>query len=167
MPNIRMKMVDMELLLLIPQQVLKVGRSLQKPVDQVFSDYAERVIEFERIASWNEKEENKAVYRITKDIIPTKEDWIGLFKENFSSLDDYITYEYVSKCASPCEETKGSSPKCQPKLQRPLKYEVTFSELPSRCKGNYCLVYFSQSEDKVISVLGISDPFPIATADVD
>lgn len=59
----------------------KLGRSL--PVPQVFSDYAERVIEFEKIISWNEKEENKAVYRVTKDILHTKEDWIGLFKVNF------------------------------------------------------------------------------------
>ena len=47
------------------------------------------------------------------------------------------------------------------------KYEITFSELPNRCKGNYCLVYFSQSEDKVISVLGISNAFPVIKEDSD
>ncbi|XP_018567291.1 phosphatidylinositol 4,5-bisphosphate 5-phosphatase A-like isoform X2 [Anoplophora glabripennis] len=130
---------------------------------KVFSEYAERVIEFEKIVSWNEREENKVVYRVTKDILPTKEDWIGLFKDNFSSLDDYITYEYVSKCASPCQDRKGGSPK----LQRSLKYEVTFSELPNRCNGNYRLVYFSQTEDKVTSVLGLSDPFPIVKTGSD
>lgn len=55
-------------------------RSLSPSVDQVFSDYSERVVEFEKISSWNENEENKAIYRFTKDIPPTKEDWIGLFK---------------------------------------------------------------------------------------
>lgn len=49
-------------------------------VDQVFSDYSERVVEFEKISSWDEKDENKATYCFTKDIPPTKEDWIGLFK---------------------------------------------------------------------------------------
>lgn len=56
------------------------GRSFGSSVDQVFSDYSERVVEFEKILSWDEKEENKAVYRFTKEIPCTKEDWIGLFK---------------------------------------------------------------------------------------
>lgn len=53
---------------------------LPPSVDQVFSDYSERVVEFEKIISWDEKEENVAIYRFTKEIPPTKDDWIGLFK---------------------------------------------------------------------------------------
>ncbi|KAL1501734.1 hypothetical protein ABEB36_007010 [Hypothenemus hampei] len=128
---------------------------------KVFSDYSEHVVQFDRVISWEESADNKAYYKITKDIPPTKDDWIGLFKEDFSSLDDYVTYEYVSKCSTPTEERSLAS------LERPQKYEVTIPDVPSRCRGNYCLVYFSQSEDKVMSVLGISDPFPIIKTESD
>ncbi|XP_063925586.1 phosphatidylinositol 4,5-bisphosphate 5-phosphatase A-like isoform X2 [Zophobas morio] len=134
-------------------------------VDQVFSDYSERIVEFDKIVSWSQDEENTAKYRITQGIPATKDDWIGLFKENFSSLDDYITYEYVSKCSTPTPE--GKSPMKGASSKNEQKYEITFSELPNRCKGNYCLVYFSQSEDKVISVLGISNAFPVIKEDSD
>lgn len=49
-------------------------------VDQVFSDYSESVIEFDKINSWDEEGENKAYYRRTKEIRESAEDWIGLFK---------------------------------------------------------------------------------------
>ncbi|XP_044269023.1 phosphatidylinositol 4,5-bisphosphate 5-phosphatase A-like isoform X1 [Tribolium madens] len=156
------KPVTAEFNIKIPAKHLKL--STRVSVDQVFSDYSERIVEFDKIVSWNQDEENKAKYKITKDIPATKDDWIGLFKDNFSGLDDYVTYEYVSKCASPTPEKKsptGSSSKNE------QKYEITFSELPNRCRGNYCLVYFSQSEDKVISVLGISNSFPIVKNDSD
>ncbi|XP_060519246.1 phosphatidylinositol 4,5-bisphosphate 5-phosphatase A-like isoform X2 [Cylas formicarius] len=129
---------------------------------KVFSDYSECVVQFEKIARWEDGEDNKAYYKITKIIPQTKDDWIGLYKENFTSLDDYVTYEYINKCASPLTEIHRP-----PNLERPHKYEVTIPELPSRCKGNYCLVYFSQTEDKVMSVLGISDSFPIIKNDSD
>lgn len=48
--------------------------------DQVFSDYSERVIEFDKVISWTQDEENTAKYRMTQDVPATKEDWIGLFK---------------------------------------------------------------------------------------
>lgn len=74
-------------------------------------------------------------------------------------MDDYLTYEYVNKGSSPVMESKN--------VQRPMgvrqatKYSITFSELPSRVSGIFCLIYFSQTEDDVQSVLGISEPFQI------
>lgn len=61
--------------------------------------------------------------------------------------------------------SKGSSP--APSTKRPhevkvdKKYTITFSEIPPRVYGNLRLIYFSETEDKVQSVLGISDPFPV------
>lgn len=53
-------------------------------------------------------------------------------------------------------------------MQRPKKFMITFSEIPGgRTNTKYCLIYFSQTEDKVMSVLGISDPFPIIKHDSD
>lgn len=155
------KPVSAEFLVKIPPRVTKRARRYVETdriqtdayvSDQVFSDYSEHVVQFDKIPRWEEGQDNKAYYKVTKDIPATKDDWIGLFKENFASLDDYITYEYVSKCVSPSDESGAS---------RPQKYEVTIPDISSRCRGNYCLVYFSQTEDKVMSVLGISDPFPI------
>lgn len=54
-------------------------------VDQVFSDYSERIVEFDKIVSWSQDEENTAKYRITQGIPATKDDWIGLFKVSGSS----------------------------------------------------------------------------------
>ncbi|XP_048521928.1 phosphatidylinositol 4,5-bisphosphate 5-phosphatase A isoform X2 [Dendroctonus ponderosae] len=110
--------------------------------DQVFSDYSEHVVQFDKVPAWEEAQQNKAFYIVTKDIPATKDDWIGLFKENFTSLDDYVTYEYVHKCTTPVDE-RGP-----PTMERPQKYQVTIPDVPSRCRGNYCLVYFSQTEDK-------------------
>lgn len=128
---------------------------------KVFSDFAESIIEFDKISTWYLEEDNEVVYKVNPWKIPqTEEDWIGLFKENFNSLDDYVCYNYTNKSSSVSTETKVEK-------SESLKYTLTFSELPSRCHGNYVLVYFSQSEDKVLSVLGISDPFPILKKDSD
>lgn len=161
------KPVSADFVIKIPQPVTirpraYGGLSTKTVSDQVFSDYSEHVVQFDRIRSWEEGEDNKAYYRITKEIPATKDDWIGLFKANFASLDDYVTYEYVSKCSTPTDDSRGP-----PVMERPQKYEVTIPDIPSRCHGDYCLVYFSQTEDKVMSVMGISEPFPIVKTESD
>jgi len=44
-------------------------------------------------------EENFISYKLQRDFTPNNgdRDWIGLFLNKFSSLDDYIIYEYVSR----------------------------------------------------------------------
>ncbi|XP_057672297.1 inositol polyphosphate 5-phosphatase K-like isoform X1 [Diorhabda carinulata] len=161
------KPVSAEFIIKIPQPVSKMPKvqiDSQPCVDQVFSDYSESVIEFDKITSWDVEGENKAYYRLTKGIQENSEDWIGLFKENFCALDEYVTYEYVSKCSTPTDDSSKSG---SSKTQDTKKYEITFPDLPNRFKGNYCLLYFSQNEDKVTSVLGISNVFPIVKADSD
>lgn len=48
--------------------------------DQVFSDYSERAVQFEKITHWLEDEENTITYKITQEIPKTKNDWIGVYK---------------------------------------------------------------------------------------
>lgn len=36
-------------------------------------------------------------YKLQRDFTPGNADWIGLFSSDFSSLDDYIVYEYVGR----------------------------------------------------------------------
>lgn len=42
-------------------------------------------------------EDNFISYKLKRDFTPGNGDWIGLFPNQFSSLDDYIIYEYVSR----------------------------------------------------------------------
>lgn len=42
-------------------------------------------------------EENFISYKLQRDFTPSNGDWIGLFPSEFSSLDDYVIYEYVSR----------------------------------------------------------------------
>ncbi|KAG5878077.1 hypothetical protein JTB14_006603 [Gonioctena quinquepunctata] len=128
-------------------------------VIKVFSDYSECVIEFDKISQWQNDNENIVFYTITKDVPETTDDWIGLFKNNFNALDDYVTYEYISKCTNPVDSNKSAN--SEENSKKPSRFKVTFPEVPSQYKGSFCLVYFSQTEDKVSSVLGISNSFRI------
>ena len=38
---------------------------------------------------------NSVTYRFLGGYEPDKNDYIGLFHDNFNSIDDYIIYEYV------------------------------------------------------------------------
>ncbi|KAK9877142.1 hypothetical protein WA026_016886 [Henosepilachna vigintioctopunctata] len=153
------KPVTAEFSVKIPPIDLQV--SPRVAADKVFSDYSESIVEFNKITSWNQEEDNEVVYSVDPWKIPqTKDDWIGLFKENFSSLEDYVCYNYTRKSSNSTNDSEEEE-------NKRLEYSLTFSELPSKCNGNYVLLYFSQSEDKVVSVLGISEPFPIIKNDSD
>lgn len=76
-------------------------------------------------------------------------------QENFSSLDEYIIYEYISK-STPLPAPRGPSSEAGQS-----RFSITFSELPGRVDERYCLIYFSQTEDSVQSVLGISEAFSL------
>ncbi|KAK4872483.1 hypothetical protein RN001_014512 [Aquatica leii] len=126
---------------------------------KVFSENTEAAVLFDKVSGWYLEEENTAMYKITRDIPKYKDDWIGVFKENFSSLDDYILYEYVNKSSSPVPTNRSPHHGTQ-------KFSLTFSELPfGRTAPQVQLVYFSLSEDNVQTVLGISDPIPLRRKD--
>lgn len=121
---------------------------------KVFSETMEESVQFEKIPVWYLDEENAATYKFTKDVPKNKDDWIGVFKENFSSLDDYLVYEYVNKSSSPLPASKSH----HSTNRQGLKYTLTFPELPlGRSSHRVQLVYFSLTEDNVQSVLGVSD----------
>lgn len=86
------------------------------------------------------------------------------------SLDDYIVYEYVYKNSSPVPTPKQASHSRE--VIAPREYTIRFSELDFKTRNElYQLVYFSETEDKVQSVLGISKPFPLreksSSTDID
>lgn len=49
------------------------------------------------MSSWFIDEENSVSYRLLGDARPASGDWVGLFHNEFSSLDEYIVYEYVGR----------------------------------------------------------------------
>lgn len=52
-------------------------------------------VEFQPVSAWFIDEENSVSYKLIGDVRPVSGDWVGLFHNQFSSLDEYIVYEYV------------------------------------------------------------------------
>ena len=67
-------------------------------------------------------------------------DWIGLFKENFTSLDEYKGYAWASTCR-----------------RADLAKTVWMSDTVLNLQGRYLLVYVSAKN----SILGMSEPFDV------
>ena len=66
-------------------------------LSQTRPDYEEHGVEFQPVSAWFIDEENSVSYKLLGDARSTSGDWIGLFHEGFSSLDDYLVYEYVGR----------------------------------------------------------------------
>lgn len=135
---------------------------------KVFDDYGDQFIRFEPIVAWLEDQDNVIRYDVTKEFPLSKNDWIGVFKESYSSLDDYLTYEYVTKAYSPLPVAKvphpGASSGTPGLMRQAQSYQCTFSTVPdvdSLANANICLLYVHQTEDGVISVYGVSNGFPL------
>ncbi|KAK7863761.1 hypothetical protein R5R35_011162 [Gryllus longicercus] len=116
---------------------------------KVFSDYYDRVVEFEPVNTWYLEEENSASYSLAGDVEPTYWDWIGIYKDGFTSLDDYLSYVYAPRA------TPGTANRSETR-------RVTFPDTALRAPGRYCLLYFSHNSG---SVLGMSNPFDVLCRD--
>ncbi|KAH0952574.1 hypothetical protein HN011_003909 [Eciton burchellii] len=93
-------------------------------------------------------EENFVSFKLPRDIAPNNGDWIGLFSNEFSSLDDYYIYEYVnrSRSTSILGESHVSTER------------IFFNDAALRLSEMYCLVYVAQRGD-FTEVLGVSRGF--------
>lgn len=79
-------------------------------------------------------------------------DWIGIFKENFTSLDEYITYEYTSRGRAPASHHPPAG-KVVYHLEFPDTVDLDEDE-------RYQLLYFSNTGTRGVSgLVGISQPF--------
>ncbi|XP_033323124.2 inositol polyphosphate 5-phosphatase K [Megalopta genalis] len=103
-------------------------------------------VEFQPVTQWFIDEENSVSYRLLGDSRPTSCDWVGLFHNDFSSLDDYIVYEYVGRGKAPFE-------------RHAITERIYFSDTALRSPGMYQLVYVAQSGN-LLGILGVSPPFP-------
>ncbi|XP_022161564.1 inositol polyphosphate 5-phosphatase K-like [Myzus persicae] len=126
---------------------------------------------FQRIKTWQLETENEVNLQI-KEYIPWVNDWIGVFKETYTSLDDYISYVYLPSETMECEESNDEYRRfdnmtsvCRVKFVPEVFSDgskrvcLKFSETSVLNPGTYRLIYFSSTNN---SVLGVSNPF-IAT----
>ncbi|KAG8231620.1 hypothetical protein J437_LFUL010298 [Ladona fulva] len=156
---------------------------------KVISDYEDRLVHFHPIGTWYLDEENFASFALGDDVNATPWDWIGVFKEGFVSIEDYVSYVYVPKPpesfstlrAEVAEEATASDSAddskknvltedadisscksgAKPKKQRAWM-RATFPDTSLQSTGTYQLLYLTQGSS---SVLGISAPFRVERRD--
>ncbi|KDR07202.1 phosphatidylinositol 4,5-bisphosphate 5-phosphatase A-like isoform X2 [Zootermopsis nevadensis] len=116
---------------------------------KVFSDYYERVVEFLPVDLWYVDEENSASYALSGDVQPTVWDWIGVFRDGFTSLDDYLCYVYAARGS-----VSGN--------RNSMVKKVVFPDTAVRVTGPYRLLYFSHNSG---CVLGMSEAFEVGCRD--
>ncbi|XP_043273810.1 inositol polyphosphate 5-phosphatase K-like isoform X2 [Venturia canescens] len=110
-------------------------------------------VEFQFVTQWFVNEENSVSYKLAGDARSTSGDWIGLFHEGFSSLDDYLVYEYVGHGKT----NIGVQSTVEPHA---ITERIFFSDTALRAPGMYRLVYVAQRGDGITGILGMSPPFP-------
>lgn len=128
-------------------------QSDHKPVTGEFEitvrrDYEDHGVTFQLVTEWFVDEENSVSYNLSGNIGPASGDWIGLFKHGFSSLDEYVVYEYVGRGRAGAPTEPDS-----------LTDRIYFSGSALQAPGMYQLVYVRQTGNTV-GILGVSPPFP-------
>ncbi|XP_021188220.1 inositol polyphosphate 5-phosphatase K isoform X3 [Helicoverpa armigera] len=124
---------------------------------KTFSNYTEKTVEFAPITRiWYIGDADfRTQCTLSPDIEVNDNDWIGIYDANFHNLDDYIAYEYLAKVSIPSGPTYSGQPRTIT-LSFPLGSGV-------RTPGFYRFIYFSQTNNDVRSVLGISEPFEVSS----
>lgn len=126
-------------------------------LQKTFSNYTEKTVEFAPITRiWYIGDADfRTQCTLSPDIEVNDNDWIGIYDANFHNLDDYIAYEYLAKVSIPSGPTYSGQPRTIT-LSFPLGSGV-------RTPGFYRFIYFSQTNNDVRSVLGISEPFEVSS----
>ncbi|KAL4707802.1 hypothetical protein ACJJTC_001748 [Scirpophaga incertulas] len=127
---------------------------------QVFSNYTVKTVEFAPISRiWYIGDVDfRTQCTLSRDVEINPNDWIGIYDAEFQNLDDYIAYEYLAKVSLPQAATVESATTGQRTIT--LSFPVGSGV---RTPGFYRFIYFSQPNNDVRSVLGISDPFEVSS----
>ncbi|XP_046992841.1 phosphatidylinositol 4,5-bisphosphate 5-phosphatase A-like [Schistocerca americana] len=118
---------------------------------KVFSDHEDSFVTFEEIGVWCTSRDNSATYLVPSGVEPAFWDWIGVYKDGFTSLDDYICYSYAPRMTVAVRSDDGSQVK-----------KITFPVCTLRTTGLHRLVYFGSNSG---SILGMSQVFEIKSTD--
>lgn len=106
-------------------------------------------VEFLPISAWFIDEVNSVSYRFLGDARPLSGDWVGLFHNEFTSLDEYKAYVTVGQGTA---STIAAEP-------HPITERIYFSDSALCSPGMYRLVYIAQRGNQ-LGILGVSSPFP-------
>ncbi|XP_059050508.1 inositol polyphosphate 5-phosphatase K-like isoform X2 [Achroia grisella] len=124
---------------------------------QAFANYTEKTVEFAPISRiWYIGDADfRTQCTLSHDVEINPSDWIGIYDADFHNLDDYIVYEYLAKLSLPHAHSTAGQPRTIT-LSFPVGSGV-------RTPGFYRFIYFSQPNNDVRSVLGISEPFEVSS----
>ncbi|KAL5289866.1 INPP5J family protein [Megaselia abdita] len=110
-------------------------------------------IEFTFISRWVIDEENIIEYWQSKDFRPASSDWIGIYKQSFASLSEYIAYEYVNQAECYPVEDSENLTHCSLRAEFPENVHLNDGE-------SYILIYIKNTGIRgVMSICGISNVF--------
>jgi len=129
-----------------------------KPVTSEFTikvdtTVEEKTVTFTPIALWTSGAENVVEYELPAYFEEQEADWVGIYKENFTSLDSYKAWQYTGR------ETDDRRREVNQIRTLKLTFPDTISLQPSK---KYRLLYFQNTGPRGVSAMvGMSDPFPV------
>jgi len=135
---------------------------------RVFRPTIEKLVEFLSFSTWNTGATNKVFFKIVPTLETSPEDWIAIFKADFTSVDEYVAYVYApARLSSHQDSSENEDEPCcrdggEDFSNRPVEYSVVFPETSVNFNGSYVLLYFSHASR---SVYGMSDTFECVTRD--
>ncbi|EAA00417.4 AGAP011644-PA [Anopheles gambiae str. PEST] len=127
---------------------------------KVYEDTTERTVSFKPIELWLVGEPNTIEYVIPNGFEEGNADWIGIYRENFTSLSEYLAYEYTETYKD--KQHQLNEQQLQ-HMQNTRTVQLTFSENVSLPLGTrYQLLYFQSTGTRgVTGLVGISPAFAV------
>ncbi|XP_055532481.1 phosphatidylinositol 4,5-bisphosphate 5-phosphatase A-like isoform X6 [Wyeomyia smithii] len=127
---------------------------------KVYEDTTERTIVFKPIELWLVGEPNKIEYTIPTGFEEGSADWIGIYREDFTSLSEYLAYEYTEGYKEKQHQLNAQQ---EQQLKNTRTVELNFSENVSLPLGvRYQLLYFQSTGSRgVTGLVGISNTFAV------
>lgn len=128
---------------------------------QIYEDTTERTVVFKPIELWLVGEQNRIEYTIPAGFEEGTADWIGIYREDFTSLSEYLAYEYTESCKEHKQHQMNEQQ--QQYLKNARTMELTFSENVNLPLGaRYQLLYFQSTGSRgVTGLVGISNTFAV------
>ncbi|XP_021710315.1 phosphatidylinositol 4,5-bisphosphate 5-phosphatase A isoform X3 [Aedes aegypti] len=127
---------------------------------KVYEDTTERTIMFKPIELWSVGEPNTIEYVIPAGFEESNADWIGIYREDFTSLSEYLAYEYTETYK---EKQHQLNEQQQQHQKNTRTVQLTFSENVNLPLGvRYQLLYFQSTGTRgVTGLVGISNTFAV------
>lgn len=127
---------------------------------KVYEDTTERTITFKPIELWLVGEPNQIEYTIPYGFDESNADWIGIYREDFTSLSEYLAYEYTETYKDKQHQMNEQQQQHQKNTRT---VQLTFSENVNLPQGvRYQLLYFQSTGTRgVTGLVGISNTFDV------